>query len=87
VEDNAEQEVTDREFALGEKEWDWEAERGDFPKRKDEELWSPGRQSYRSGWMAGEWECRGRDERQFHRTVGYMAHRGIRGIKMRARKC
>lgn len=57
----------------------------DFSKRGEEELQSPGRQSYRSGWMVMEWEGTGRDESRFHGTSGYMTHRGIRRIKMKAR--
>lgn len=69
-----------RSGARKQKEKEGTSQRGERKKFR-----TPGRQSSRNGQMALGWEGRGRDEKQFLRTVGYMAHRGIRRNKMKAR--
>lgn len=53
----------------------------DFWKRREEELQSPGRQSYRSGWMVIKWEGAGTDESWFHRTLATWHTEALVGLK------
>lgn len=53
----------------------------DFLERREEELQSPGRQSYRSGWMVIKWEGTGRYESRFHGTLGTWDTEASEGLK------